>query len=288
MNRTLGLILAATMGQGMAVSQSTIYGIGAGPSPYTLYRISPTTGAGTLVGPIFGFIDASAIAFAPNGVLYDFGHDFFFSPFLLTINTSTGAATPVAAITGAPSNAGANSFAFRSDGVLFALFGASSIYTINTATAAATLIGSPGASIPTALAFSSSNVLYLADKNNLYTVNQATAATTLVTPLTYDPSFGSNLLLRSMKFDPATGTLYVAVWNQGMPVQASLGSINLATGAVTRIGASVLGLDGLAIGPALVSPSATPLPSSLLLLCIGLLALFGWSRWRALRGRLPA
>jgi hypothetical protein len=100
MDRVLGLALAAIASQGIALSQSTIYGIApASGSPFTLYRISAATGAGSMVGPIFGAVSVNAIAFAPNGRLYGSGSDFLFklfSPLLLTIDASSGASTQVA------------------------------------------------------------------------------------------------------------------------------------------------------------------------------------------------
>jgi hypothetical protein len=285
MKRVLGLALAVIAGQGIVLGQSTIYGVGPGPgSPYTLYRVSAATGAATVIGPIFGAISIT-IAFAPNGRLYGSGFDFFFTPLLLTIDASSGASTQVP-ISGLAGGIGANDFAFRSDGVLFALYGATKLYRINVSSGVAMLIGTPVTSnFPSALAFSNDDVLYLADKTNLYTVNQTTAAATLLTPLTYDANFGPDPQPRGMKFDPATGTLYVSILSfTGPPGTAisSLGTINVSTGAVTRIGLTVQGLGGIAIAPA-VTPSPTPAPTSLFLVCTGILILFGWTRWR--RGR---
>jgi hypothetical protein len=275
MNRVLGFALAAIAGQGIVLSQSTIYGIAPGPSPWTLYRISAATGTASLVAPIFGVQNVDAIAFAPNGSLYGSGSTFFFNPLLLTIDTSSGTSTQVV-IGGLAVGINANDFAFRSDGVLFALYGATKLYTINVSSAVATLIGTPVTSnFPSALAFSNSDVLYLADKTNLYTVNQTTGAATLSTSLTYDASFGPSPQPKGMKFDLTTGTLYVSISS----TNSSLGTINITTGAVTRIGPSVLGLGALAIAPA-VTPSPTPAPTSLFLVATGMLILFGWTRWR--------
>jgi hypothetical protein len=276
MNRVLGFALATIAGQGIVLSQSTIYGVAAGPqSPYTLYRISAATGAGSVVAPISAF-EVRSIAFAPNGSLYGSALEFFsLKPLLVTINTSTGAATQIKSITGVTGNSVPNDFAFRSDGLLFALYGGK-LYTIDVSSGVATLIGIPNTTdYPVALAFSSGDTLYLADKTNLYTVNQTTGAASLMTSLAYDASLGLDSQPGSMEFDPVAGTLYVSIYG----ASSSLGTINISTGAVTRIGPTVSGLRAIAVGPA-VTPSPTPAPASLFLVCTGMLILFGCTRWR--------
>src|SRR6266853_1336242 len=136
MKKMLGWLLTAIVGQGMIAGQ-VIYGVGLGShSPFTLYRISPSTGAGTEIGPT-AFL-TSAMDFAPNGTLYSSGADFFtLAPVLLQVDPGTGVATKVASITGVSPGGLASGFAFRSDGVLFALFGSSRLYTINVATGVA-------------------------------------------------------------------------------------------------------------------------------------------------------
>jgi hypothetical protein len=225
-----------------------------------------------------------SIAFGSNGSLYGSALEFFpLKPLLVTINTSTGATTQIKFITGVTGNSVPNHSACLSDVLLFALYG-SKIYTIDVSSGVATLIGIPNTSDhPVALAFSNNDALYLADKTNLYTVNQTTGAASLVTSLAYDASFGPNPQPNSMEFDPATGTLYVSIYsNNSLGTTSSLGTINFSTGAVTRIGPTVLVLHGIAIAPA-VTPSPTPAPTSLFLVGTGMLTLFGWTRWR--RGR---
>ena len=89
-----------------------------------------------------------------------------------------------------------------------------------------------------------------ADGDELDSLNQCTGAHTLVISLTYDPAFGGAAESRAngMKFDPSTGTLYASVVNGDNPSQVwSLGTMNISTGAVTRIGKTVDGLDAIAL-----------------------------------------
>lgn len=258
---------------------SIIYGIGPDfphLSPYGLYQISSAGGAGTELGPIDGFSGVSAMAIAPNGMLYASGQNFLMTEEeLLTLNPATGAPT-LTILTGVPIELTANAYAFSPGGILYAIYGNQSLFTINTSTGAATLVGSgvAGSISNEALSFSNNGTLYLSNGTNLYTVNPNTAATSLVAPLDFDSSFGLSgaPTLMSMSFDPTDGTLYTSVVGNG---SSSLGTINISTGEVTKIGPTVSGLGPLAI-------EATPEPSSGLLFPAGLLALVIWRR-RVLR-----
>jgi hypothetical protein len=162
--------------------------------------------------------------------------------------------------------------AFRpSDGKLFGYSGGS-IYTINTATGAATLVGNTGNfPLGNALAFSPGNILYTANETELDIVNQSTGVLTTAVFLNYGSAFGPDQSrANGMKFNPSNGTLYASVVNGGNPGGAwSLATINISTGVVTRIGPTVPGLDAIAFGPGL-PPSPVPAPSSWLLAAIGL------------------
>jgi len=251
-----------------AAGASVFYGIGPGTaSPYGLYQIAPGTGTGTVVGPISYIVGAMDVA--PNGTLFSDGLDLLLNHDLLTLNRSTGAATLVAPISGIPFGLSANDFAFRPDGTLFSIYGLNNIYTINTTTGAAAFVGHVGGNT---IAFSSAGTLYLADGVSLYTVDQSTAAMSLLIALTFDSSFGlSGTPQMHMTFDPSDGALYAIVYGNG---SSSLGTINIGTGAVTRIGPTVSGMGPLAI--------ATPEPSSWLFFMTGLCIVGGW-RWRIMR-----
>ncbi len=263
-------ILAAFLGACSAWSQ-TIVGAAYTPStgPATLYSISPVTGAATSIGPI-GASFVSGIAFAPDGItLYGVGQTAAgFS--LLRINPVNGAGTSIGLTT---LSAPCQDIAFRSDGVLFCYEGGK-IFTLSTTTGAATLVGDTG-KFPdgNGLAFSSGNILYNANQTELDSINQSTGAVTLVGPLNYDPAFGGGLVrANGMKFHP-NGTLYASVVSgERTSAKASLGIINISTGAVARVGPTVTGLDALAISARNITPgaSAVPVPSSWLLVLIGL------------------
>jgi hypothetical protein len=280
--RVCALAFAAILSGGSAAAaSSTLDGIAAGVSPWTLYQISETSGASSDPRPINGYGFETAMATAPNGLLFANGEDFFFNDELLTLNLATGATTLVAPLTGVLTGATANSFAFSPDGTLFAIYGNRTLYTINTSTGSATLVGSLAGTAPAigqqAVAFSSSGTLYLTNAANLYTVNQSTGATSLVAPLNFNSSFGQSgaPILMNMSFDPIGGILYTSLNWSGAPnggYSSYLGTIDIATGAVTEIGSTAQGL-----GPLAFETLATPEPSSGLYLSAGVLTL-AWRR----------
>jgi hypothetical protein len=108
----------------------------------------------------------------------------------------------------------------------------SSLYTLNTTTGAATLIGSTTVARLIGLAESSSGTLYSvnesdvsATSSNLYTINPSTGAATLVGAL------GVAVAEGDLAFDPATGQLYVA-----NALTDQLLRVNTTTGAATVVG----------------------------------------------------
>ena len=275
--KAIGVALSLALLGASGASAQTIFGAAYnGPNaPATLYVISPVNGAATVVGPI-GAATVSSIAFAPDGVTL-YGVGLVAGQFkLLRINTSTGAGTPI----GLTNLSGpCQDMAFRSDGKLFC-YGGGSIFTLSTSTGASTLVGDTG-DFPdgNGLAFSSASILYTANQRELDSVNQSTGAITLVVPLTYSPAFGGFSRASAMKFHP-NGTLYASVITGSNAIAdisiasgaASLGIINISTGAVTRVGPTVAGLDALAISTQTIvpNPSSVPAPSSWLLVVTGL------------------
>ena len=148
---------------------------------------------------------------------------------------------------------------FRSDGTLYAIDGLNSVYTVNTSTGAATLLGGVS-SFPSgnALAFSLTDILYKVDIEAAYNVNQTNGSGTFVTSINYPNATDR---ANGMDFDPVTGVLFASVrhgpFGPGLADNAPtdtpfnyLATIDLATGNVTAVGQTVNNLDALAVQPA--------------------------------------
>src|SRR5687767_3827611 len=196
MPRVLTLVLAVglTLGLGANAGAVVLYGSAySGPTGQaTLYSISPTTGGATAIGPI-GFARVGSLDFSPiDGRLYGVGFNGT-NVVLITIDPSTGAGTQVGPL-GFTGNVGVFDIAFRpSDSKLFALsqgiVSQSSgvpvnLYTVDTATGAATLVGALGTTPPglngNGLAFLGGTLYYGAgnvgnvEASALFTINQST------------------------------------------------------------------------------------------------------------------
>ena len=219
-------------------------------------NIDTSTGAGTLIGAS-GLTETLSIARDPSGTLFtaDSGDDR-----LATIDPNTGLATLGPAITGLGTfNSGVSGLAFSAGDVLFATafnsVGNTNLYTINTASGAATLIGLVSSTNVTDIAFSQSGTLYawdlLSTNGGLMTVNTSTGAGTLVqSGLTGLPT------ITSLAFD-ASGNLWGA--------QTNLYRINTGNSASTLIGPTGFDVRGIAF--------TVPEPGTLSIVGIGLLAL---------------
>ncbi len=163
-----------------------------------------------------------------QGLLY--GSDDLNSLRLLTINTSTGAASDVA-----PLSDTVNAMAFDPNtNTLYAVFeepASEVLVTINRSTGASTVIGPLGYTNVEGLAFDpNTNTLYAAEADNgndrLLTVNTTTGAGTDI------GAVGGDSFIRSLAFDPNTNTLYGL--REDVPDQ--LVRFNTTTGAGTDIG----------------------------------------------------
>jgi hypothetical protein len=277
----IGIIAAGALAQ--PVIYGSAYSGSTGPSSF--YQINPNTGAATLVGSI-GFNRVGAMDFSSSGTLYAVGQDGS-GPNLLTINIATGTGTKIATITGTDGSH-FQDIAFRpSDGVLFG-YADGDIYTINRTTGVATFIGSTGI-FPdgNGLAFSSANVLYLSNDSGgglgtLYSINQANGSQTAVAALSFSGFPATNFIRTAgMKFD-GSGTIWAAVVNgsgsgegEGGPPSWWLGRMNPTTGSVSNVGATVNGLDAIAVRTAGPSVPSLTLPAALLLCALlGAFALF--------------
>jgi len=110
------------------------------PSPYNFYRLNPTSGAATLIGAQGQ--EVTGLAFG-GGIVYGLGGDNHDN--LVVMNRTTGAATPVGPLATVRLMDGG--IEFDGEGVLWAISDPqntaavpSQVFTINTATGAATLV----------------------------------------------------------------------------------------------------------------------------------------------------
>jgi hypothetical protein len=91
----------------------TLYGFSAGSS--ALYRIDPNTGTSTMIGPLNnGFIYEGGLAFG-NGVAYGVNQNANDTPYLFSLNLTTGQATNIGQM---GTFHDINGLAWRSDGML--------------------------------------------------------------------------------------------------------------------------------------------------------------------------
>ncbi|MCB1042711.1 MAG: hypothetical protein KDC35_07220 [Acidobacteria bacterium] len=256
-----------------SVSAQTMFGVAHQGSDgmADLYTIDTVTGVATLVGPL-GFERCGSIDMGPDGMIY--GHaeraDGSNIGVLITIDPYTGAGTEIGPT-------GLNSVAdlsFRADGTLFLYDGANdpehTLFTVNTMTGATTLVGDTGLSFApgNGMTFFGST-LYLAQDTSLYTLNQATGMATLATALTIGPPPTS--FYRFGGLEDAGGTLY-GILNDGGTGSGPnyLTTIDPITGAVTIIGQTANGMDGITFGTIVLPvPSMSP---SIMIVFVALLA----------------
>lgn len=267
------LIVGAVVAIGLAAAGvgapgPTIYGsaYNGQAAPATLYSISPTTGTATAIGPI-GYNQVGALAFDSAGTLYGLGilNNIWY---LITINTATGVGTRVAALSDQTVTFIFDMDFRPSDGVLFMLGsngdlppnGDDILYTINKTTGATTKIGPGLSSFVTdgdGLAFTPGNVLYAGNQTEMEITDQSTGHRSFGFTLNYSSSFGSGShpsRPNAMKFD-RNGTLWAFVTTGSGPTgnTNALGTIDPATGNVSFVGPTTHGMDGIAIGPSMVT-----------------------------------
>jgi hypothetical protein len=119
------------------------------------------------------------------------------------------------------------------DGVLYGA-GGTSLYRIARATGTTTLVGNASTSLDRALSFDAIGNLYGISGSSLVTVDKSTGATNTVATLAVS--------LEDIAASPDNGTMY----GLGLGSTYSLYQINLATGATTAVGQSLLRPSSLA------------------------------------------
>lgn len=214
-------------------------------TPTTLTTIQATTRA-IFAGSLSG-----------TGVWYGLEYIAAGSGNLVTIDTTTGNITTVAALTGLTTGHTVTGLSWdRTSSTMYGLSTngtTGTLYTVNLATGALTTVGSTtGSALPIDMSFTTTGILYSVDIGTdvLNTLNKSTGAATLVGPLGVNLNFAQGMCV-----DPSTDSLFLAAYNGTL----SLGQLmrcNTQTGAATLIGnlgATQTEVDGFII------PTSTPI-----------------------------
>ena len=283
LNAAAALLTGLSVLNSVSTEAATLYGATSAGGPGDLYTLDPTTGA--VVTHIGSLNDASSVnypitglAFNPlTGVLYgSTGNAGSVDAMLVTINPATALVTPIGFFNAGPVNSGGTpstmaDLAFDSAGNLYGIgsIGGPQLYSINLATAQATVIGNSGLTSTTGggLAISSGGVFYGTPTATRFgTYNSGTGVySNIANPA--KPTGGG--AYGALDFDGTT--LYGLNVGSGSPPPTALVTIS-PSGVVTSVGLSLDSLDAIAFAP-------VPEPGSLaLLLLAGSLALVQRSR----------
>lgn len=256
----LGLLLCAVCSLASASSAfGTLYASRSGGGAGELYIISSANGA--LVQDIGPLNDVTGLnypitglAFSPlTGVLYgSTGNSGATDAMLVTIAPATARVTVVGPFAAGPVNSGGTpatmaDLDFDSAGNLYGIgsIGGPQLYSINTATGKATVIGSTGLTSTSGggVAVSAGGTIFGTPTSSRFgTYNSSTGAYTNIAA----PTLPLGGAFAALAFDG--GTLYGLDLGPGSggTEATALVTIDQGTGAVTNLGSSVLGLDAIA------------------------------------------
>ncbi|MGH9554373.1 MAG: DUF11 domain-containing protein [Terriglobales bacterium] len=224
-----------------------------GPNgPSIFYSIDAASGAASMVGPVL-FERVSGMAFRPSdGALFAAGEtmDGNNTPVLIRItDPTTGLGTQVGTGTGLGGVPFDISFR-HSDETLFAYEnGGPRVSTIDTATGVGTIgpTASPNGGAGNGFAFDFADTLFASNEVELNIVDPATAGVTFVGASTFAAPLDNFPRVNAMDFHPITGVLF----GHGVDDDndSELVTIDPASGAVTNVGPTQIGLDAIAILP---------------------------------------
>jgi hypothetical protein len=280
----LGLLSISTQTHAARLFAATASG-----SPGRLYEIEPATGA--MIQDIGPLNDVSStnypitgLAFHPQtGVLYGStgNNPAETAALLVTIDPMTALVTVIGTFnTGEENSSGTPAtmadIGFDRRGNLYgvASIGGPQLYSINLATAQATVIGSSGLTSTTGggLAITADGTFFGTPTASRFgTYDPVTGA---FTNITNPAKPGGGGAYAALDVTPGSGVLYglnsAPGSAPGSPPPTFLAIIDQGTGAVTNVGGSVLALDAIAF--------VIPEPATLILLAIGLAGIVGWRR----------
>ncbi len=283
----LGMLLMASP----AAALAKLYGAAHnGPNGLaTLYEIDHTNGNATPIGTGIGFERVSGMDFHPvTGVLYATGErtDGSNVPVLLTIDTTTGLGSEIAALNGGlPHSFGGlfdskngsayTDLSFRnSDNALFTyLEGKDGVGRIDITNGNLNELGGSGVECcGNGIAFDAADTLYHGNDVAFHTLNQVTGVASFVSSLTPPPG-RTFPRVNALEVDPDNGVVYASFNSES---GRELATVDLGSGVVTPLGTTVAGLGALAAAP-------MPEPGSLTLFGVGAVAVRCGMRRR--RGR---
>jgi len=138
----------------------------------------------------------------------------------------------------------------------------SELYTLDLSTGVATLIGAIGQPGLIAMSFNCTGDLYSVDivDDNLWSIDPSTGVGAIVGPLNYNANYAQDA-----DFDPATGILYLAAYNN--TITGSFRTVDLSTGNTTLVlnwgtnfEMTSFGIQGTCGPPCPVDPPTNPDP----------------------------